>query len=147
MSFNKSNIIYLVANQTLNTINNDLYGYTLSLNGYIIKLNESCELLNIINIPNSFISKIINDNSYNWYIVYYQLTNDILNNYLSKYDHLDNLKNITNLNGELEVLQHTLKRDYFSYSFPKGSTLITEINPVLIATLKSMEWNNLIKNF
>lgn len=52
-----------------------------------------------------------------------------------------------NLNDELEVLQQTLKRDYYSYSFPKGSMLVGEINPVLIATLKSMEWNNLIKNY
>ncbi len=52
-----------------------------------------------------------------------------------------------NLNDELEVLQKTLKRDYYSYSFPKGSDLVKEINPVLIATLKSMEWNNLIKDY
>jgi len=51
------------------------------------------------------------------------------------------------LNNELEVLQHTLKRDYYSYSFPKGSELIKEINPVLIATLKTMKWNNLIKDY
>lgn len=51
------------------------------------------------------------------------------------------------LNDELEVLQQTLKRDYYSYSFPKGSDLVEEINPVLIATLKTMEWNNLIKNY
>lgn len=52
-----------------------------------------------------------------------------------------------NLNDELEVLQQTLKRDYYSYSFPKGSHLIEKINPTLIATLKTMEWNNLIKNY
>ena len=51
------------------------------------------------------------------------------------------------LNNELEVLQHTLKRDYYSYSFPKGSELIKEINPVLIATLETMKWNNLIKDY
>lgn len=51
------------------------------------------------------------------------------------------------LNDELEVLQKTLKRDYYSYSFPKGSILVNEINPVLIATLKTMEWNNLIENY
>ncbi len=52
-----------------------------------------------------------------------------------------------NLNDELEVLQKTLKRDYYSYSFPKGSGLVEKINPVLIATLKTMEWNNLIKDY
>ncbi len=51
------------------------------------------------------------------------------------------------LNDELEVLQQTLKRDYYSYSFPKGSDLVEEINPVLIATLKTMEWSNLIKDY
>ncbi|WP_026836800.1 transporter substrate-binding domain-containing protein [Gillisia sp. JM1] len=52
-----------------------------------------------------------------------------------------------NLNDELEVLQKTLKRDYYSYSFPKGSRLVEKINPVLIATLKTMEWNNFIKDY
>ena len=52
-----------------------------------------------------------------------------------------------NLNDELEVLQQTLKRDYYSYSFPKGSDIVEKINPILIATLKTMEWNNLIKDY
>jgi len=51
------------------------------------------------------------------------------------------------LNDELEVVQKTLKRDYYSYSFPKGSALVEKINPVLINTLKTMEWNNLIKDY
>lgn len=51
------------------------------------------------------------------------------------------------LNDELEVLQQTLKRDYYSYSFPKGSPLIEQINPVLVSTLKSMEWNQLIREY
>lgn len=51
------------------------------------------------------------------------------------------------LQDDLEVLQKTLKKDYFSYSFPKGSSLVKELNPVLIGTLKTMEWNNLIKDY
>ena len=51
------------------------------------------------------------------------------------------------LDDELEVLPKTLKKDYFSYSFPKGSELIKEIDPILVGTLKSMEWNNLTKNY
>lgn len=51
------------------------------------------------------------------------------------------------LNDEIEVLQRTLKRDYYSYTFPKGSPLVKEINPVIIGTLKTMEWNNLIRNY
>lgn len=51
------------------------------------------------------------------------------------------------LNDKVEVLQRTLKRDYYSYTFPKGSSLVKRINPVIIATLKTMEWNNLIRNY
>ncbi|MEG9327539.1 transporter substrate-binding domain-containing protein [Salinimicrobium catena] len=51
------------------------------------------------------------------------------------------------LEDELEVLPKTLKKDYFSYSFPKGSTLIKKIDPLLVGTLKSMEWNTLIKDY
>lgn len=48
---------------------------------------------------------------------------------------------------ELEVIQRTLKRDYYSYSFPKDSPLVEVIDPVLISTLKSMEWNQLIRDY
>lgn len=51
------------------------------------------------------------------------------------------------LNGELEVLQQTLKRDYYSYSFPKDSPLVEQIDPLLVSTLKSMEWNQLIREY
>ncbi len=51
------------------------------------------------------------------------------------------------LQDDLEVLQKTLKKDYFSYSFPKGSPLIKELDPVLVGTLKTMEWNTLIKDY
>ena len=51
------------------------------------------------------------------------------------------------LEDELEVLPKTLKKDYFSYSFPKDSRLVKEIDPHLVGTLKTMEWNNLIKDY
>lgn len=51
------------------------------------------------------------------------------------------------LEDELEVLPKTLKKDYYSYSFPKDSKLVDSINPLLISTLKTMEWNNLIKDY
>ena len=51
------------------------------------------------------------------------------------------------LGDELEVLQKTLKKDYYSYSFPKGSELIEVIDPILVSTLKTMEWNNLIAEY
>ncbi len=52
-----------------------------------------------------------------------------------------------NVGDELKVLQQSLKRDYYSYSFPKDSPLIEMINPVLVRTLKTMEWNQLIQEY
>ena len=51
------------------------------------------------------------------------------------------------LNDDLQVLQQTLKRDYYSYTFPKNSQLLKVIDPILIATLKTMEWNELIGKY
>jgi polar amino acid transport system substrate-binding protein len=51
------------------------------------------------------------------------------------------------LGDEIEVLPRTLKRDYYSYSFPKNSPLVEIINPLLVATLKTMEWNNLVRDY
>ncbi|MGY5850140.1 transporter substrate-binding domain-containing protein [Salegentibacter sp. F14] len=51
------------------------------------------------------------------------------------------------LGDELEVLQKTLKRDYYGYSFPKGSPLLKEIDPILVGTLKTLEWNNLLEGY
>ena len=48
---------------------------------------------------------------------------------------------------ELAVLENTLKKDYYSYSFPDNSDLLDKINPILIGTLKSMEWNSLISEY
>lgn len=51
------------------------------------------------------------------------------------------------LSDELAVLPKTLKKDYYSYSFPEASPLIKIIDPVLIATLKTMLWTNLVKDY
>ncbi|WP_300438151.1 transporter substrate-binding domain-containing protein [Christiangramia sp.] len=51
------------------------------------------------------------------------------------------------LSDDLEVLGQSLKKDYYSYAFPKDSQLLRVINPVLIRTLKSMEWATLIKDY
>lgn len=51
------------------------------------------------------------------------------------------------LQDELEVLQKTLKKDYYAYSFPAGSELLERINPVLVSTLKTMEWSTLVKDY
>lgn len=52
-----------------------------------------------------------------------------------------------NLSGDLEILEQSLKKDYYSYAFPKNSRLIKEINPVLVRTLKSMEWASMVKTY
>lgn len=51
------------------------------------------------------------------------------------------------LEDELVVLEKTLKKDYYSYSFPLNSTLLDSIDPILVGTLKSMEWINLIRDY
>lgn len=51
------------------------------------------------------------------------------------------------LQDDIEVLSKTLKKDYYSYSFPKNSTLINKINPVLMGVLKSLAWQNDIENY
>lgn len=60
---------------------------------------------------------------------------------------LNHLIEENNLQDELEVLPKTLKKDYYSYSFPKGSQLIETIDPLLVGSLKTLEWNNLVKNY
>ncbi|CAL66520.1 transporter substrate-binding domain-containing protein [Christiangramia forsetii] len=52
-----------------------------------------------------------------------------------------------NLSDELEILGQSLKKDYYSYAFPKDSELLEIINPVLVRTLKSMEWATLVKDY
>lgn len=51
------------------------------------------------------------------------------------------------LNDDLEILPRPLKKDYYSYAFPQDSPLLRKMDPVLVATLKTMEWNNLINEY
>ncbi|MDX1762458.1 MAG: transporter substrate-binding domain-containing protein [Christiangramia sp.] len=51
------------------------------------------------------------------------------------------------LEDELVVLEVNLKKDYYSYSFPKDSDLLKKIDPILVGTLKSMEWSSLISEY
>ena len=55
--------------------------------------------------------------------------------------------NRRDLGDEIEVLQQTLKRDYYGYSFPKGSPLLQKIDPILVGTLKTLEWNQLLEEY
>lgn len=52
-----------------------------------------------------------------------------------------------NLSNDLEILGQSLKKDYYSYAFPKESKLLKIINPILIRTLKTMEWATLVKDY
>lgn len=51
------------------------------------------------------------------------------------------------LEDEIEILQKSLKKDYYSYSFPKNSPLVDIIDPALISTLKTMKWSNLMSKY
>lgn len=51
------------------------------------------------------------------------------------------------LSDDLEILGQSLKKDYYSYAFPKNSGLLEKVNPVLIRTLKTMEWAALVKDY
>lgn len=51
------------------------------------------------------------------------------------------------LGDDISILSNSLKNDYFSYSFPKNSPLTEKINPLLIESMKSIKWNNLLKNY
>lgn len=52
-----------------------------------------------------------------------------------------------NLEDKVEVLEQSLKKDYYSYAFPKGSELLPKINPVLVHMLKTMEWATLTNDY
>jgi ABC-type amino acid transport substrate-binding protein len=45
------------------------------------------------------------------------------------------------LDAELVVIEKSLKKDYYGYTFPKGSPLLEVVNPVLVEMLKSPEWS------
>lgn len=51
------------------------------------------------------------------------------------------------LTDDFEVLERTLRKDYYSYCFPNESGLLETINPILVRTLRTMEWNNLVKDY
>lgn len=51
------------------------------------------------------------------------------------------------LADQVQVLPDGLKTDYYSFSFPKGSPLLEEINPLLVRKLKSADWNYLLEQY
>lgn len=52
-----------------------------------------------------------------------------------------------NLKDKIQILPHILRKDYFSYCFPKDSKIEEQINPYLISTLKSVNWMSVIKKY
>ncbi|TRO66522.1 transporter substrate-binding domain-containing protein [Christiangramia sabulilitoris] len=54
---------------------------------------------------------------------------------------------MSDLSKELEVLEHSLKKDYYSYAFPKDSKLKKEIDPILVRILKTMEWTTITREY
>lgn len=55
--------------------------------------------------------------------------------------------NRLDLGDDVKILQKTLKKDYYSYSFPKGSSLLDEINPALVSTMETLEWSKLQEKY
>lgn len=51
------------------------------------------------------------------------------------------------LSDEIVILPQSLKKDYYSYSFPQNSNLLSQIDPILVNTLKSMEWSKLLEKY
>lgn len=51
------------------------------------------------------------------------------------------------LSEEIDILDKSLKKDYYSYSFPKNSGLRDKIDPYLVRSLKTMEWSSRVKNY
>lgn len=52
-----------------------------------------------------------------------------------------------NLDDDIIILPHSLRRDYFAYCFPKNTELADKIDPALISTLRTSQWQKLLTNF
>ncbi|QYA26499.1 transporter substrate-binding domain-containing protein [Gramella sp. MT6] len=104
-----------------------------------VKSSSSQELLDLYNIENNLVSNgfegldaVRNDKT-----TLFVYDEPILKFEIERLD----------LSNDLEILGQSLKKDYYSYAFPKDSRLLKKIDPILVRTLKSMEWANLIKDY
>ncbi|MCP9200380.1 transporter substrate-binding domain-containing protein [Gramella sp. GC03-9] len=104
-----------------------------------VNSSSSQELLELYNIE----SKLFN----NEMEAIQALLNEEVNIFVYDEPILKYLIQQQNLEDELEILSQSLKKDYYSYSFPKDSPLLKKINPVLIRSLKSMEWSALVEDY
>ena len=51
------------------------------------------------------------------------------------------------LDNKLEIMEQSLKKDYYSYAFPKNSNWISIIDPILVSTLKTVQWTELNEEY
>ena len=104
-----------------------------------VKSSSSQELLDLYNIENSLVNNgeeglraVLNEEAKLF----------VYDEPILKFE-IERLK----LSKELEVLGQSLKKDYYSYAFPSDSPLLKVIDPILIRTLKRMEWAALINDY
>lgn len=104
-----------------------------------VKSSSSQELLELYDIENNTVN--------NGYEGIYEVLNEKTELFIYDEPILKFEIERSNLSDELEILGQSLKKDYYSYAFPKNSELRKKIDPILIRTLKSMEWTNLIRDY
>ena len=51
------------------------------------------------------------------------------------------------LKKDIQIMPYILRKDYFSYCFSKDSKLEEQINPILISSLKTLDWMSIIKKY
>lgn len=104
-----------------------------------VNSSSSQELLNLYNIENTVvkngeegINAILNKE-----VSYFVYDEPILRYEIQKQD----------LSDDIEILGQSLKKDYYSYAFPKNSKLLPLIDPILVRSLKTMEWSTLTEDY
>ncbi len=104
-----------------------------------VNSSSSQELLNLYNIENTLVKdgeegiKAVYDKEFSFFVY----DEPILRYEIQKQD----------LSDEIEILGQSLKKDYYSYAFPKNSKLLPLIDPILVRSLKTMEWSTLTEDY
>ncbi len=104
-----------------------------------VKSSSSQELLDLYNVENNLVSNGLEGLEA---VKNEKTTLFVYDEPILKFE-IDRL----DLSDELEILGQSLKKDYYSYAFPKDSKLLKKVDPILVRTLKSMEWANLIRDY
>lgn len=131
----------IASSLTVKSINDEITGIEDLERFEVMTVNSSSsqELLNLYNIDSKLISNgaegvqaILNKEAalfvYDEPILHYEIQRQ-------------------ELSDDLEILGKSLKKDYYSYAFPKDSPLLPVINPVLVRSLKTMEWTSLTEDY